>query len=91
MSANLEVVMRLVPLMAMIGLALATSAIPSGAAGSPGPVQCCLKLAIEGVTDPPRCLKVNFNVTPRRLARHPKRACRMLGGTPATTAACVCG
>ena len=83
--------MKLVPLMAMIGLALATSAIPSNAASPSGPVQCCLKLAIEGVTDPPRCLKVNFNITPRRLARHPKRACRLLGGTPATAAACVCG
>ena len=73
----------------MLAMALATPLV-AHADSAPGPVRCCVKLGIDGVVDPPRCLKVNLNITPRRLARHPKRACRLVGGTPAASAACTC-
>ena len=74
----------------MLTTALATAPVLSAGASAPGSVRCCVKLGIDGVVDPPRCLKVNLNITPRRLARHPKRACRLVGGTPAASAACTC-
>ncbi|MFN8544181.1 MAG: hypothetical protein U0807_08240 [Candidatus Binatia bacterium] len=75
---------------AFVVLGCVLAAAPALAAEA-GRVACCVELAIPGVVEVPRCLRVNFNVTPRRLAKRPKRFCRAVGGTPASTIGlCTC-
>jgi hypothetical protein len=80
--------------MVMIVGVLGIVELPAGALGAVRGGRasrgCCVEVFLPGITPEPRCALVNLNLRPRRLRRHTRAICRLIGGRPLGRDGCPC-